>query len=70
MKHTVTKVVVIAVAAAMLFFGCKDIFHSPEFDPASATYDSDGVNRTVTFNANGGSGTAPSRQTAKSGESM
>ena len=70
MKHTVTKAVVIAVAAAMLLFGCRDIFHSPEFDPASATYERDGVIRTVIFNANGGNGTAPSPQKAQSGETI
>ena len=58
------------MVAVLFLLGCKDAFHDPEWDPNTATYEQDGITRTITFNANGGSGTAPGRQSAQSGETI
>ena len=70
MKHRLTIALVIWVMVSMLLIGCRDAFHSQEFDPDNATFVPDGINRTLTFHANGGSGTAPARQTTQSGATI
>ena len=70
MENKLTKAVILWAVLAILFFGCRDAFHSPEYDPGTATFNPDGVKRTVTFNANGGSGSAPSQRSAQSGETI
>ena len=70
MKRKAAKIALFSIAAVLLLLGCKDAFHDPGWDPNTATYEQDGVNRTVTFNANGGSGPVPSQQIARSGETI
>jgi len=70
MKRKIAKIALFSMVAVMLLLGCKDAFHDPGWDPNSATYEQDGLSHTVTFSANGGSGTAPSSMRGESGASI
>jgi len=70
MKRKTAKIALFSMVAVMLLLGCKDAFHDPEWDPNTATYEQDGLSHTVTFSANGGSGTAPSPMKGESGASI
>ena len=54
-------------AGLLMFAGCKDLFHP---DGAEETRPSGGVQYTVSYEANGGSGTPPDPQTVNAGESL
>jgi uncharacterized repeat protein (TIGR02543 family) len=64
----------ILIMICATFFACEDmaeLFHGPKPLPQADTRDdTGGVTYTVTFNVNGGSGTAPAAQTASSGSAI
>jgi uncharacterized repeat protein (TIGR02543 family) len=51
-----------SVLCALAFAGCKDMFHSAA--------DAEDTRITITYNANGGTGTAPAAQTVTGGASV
>ena len=62
--------VILAVIVNALFLGCEglaELAHGPKPEAPPVNY---ATNHTVTFNANGGNGTAPSSQTVSSGSSI
>ena len=70
MKRKTAKIALFSVVVVLLLLGCKDAFHEPEWNPNSAPIVPDGKSYTVTFNRNGGSGTAPASISGESGASI
>ncbi|GHV36893.1 hypothetical protein AGMMS49546_03190 [Spirochaetia bacterium] len=71
MNNSTQKFVTILLLFVLALAGCKDFFHPLE----PATYDEPGdpadpITVTVSYNANGGSGTAPGSQTVNAGSSV
>jgi len=67
MKGKTAKNILVSILVIALLLGCKDAFHDKD---DSAPVIPDGKSYTVSFDANKGSGTAPSPIPAKSGESI
>jgi uncharacterized repeat protein (TIGR02543 family) len=71
MKGKAGKILAFSIMLVSLLLGCEDVWHPPEYKPGSSgPFLPDGKSYTVSFNANGGSGTPPGSKSAKSGESI
>jgi len=71
MKGKTGKILLFSIMVVSLILGCEDVWHPPEYNPGSSgPFMPDGKSYTVSFDANGGSGTSPGSKSAKSGESI
>ena len=68
MKLRLVKAVLFSIISVIILLGCD--FGGLKDDYVVGPVTPDGRRYTVSFNANGGSGTLPASQTAQSGESI